>query len=253
MYIKIYPPINLGSYGTTYYARNIEDKRLYVIKEVNLRKVNIGQLYMEVDSLMKIRDKICRDDILCIKEYYVDFEEQMFNIVTETFIREDIYPITLREYLTNKKYKLKRWEILLIILNIVEAVSYLHEMGMAHGDIKPENILINHKLDIQLIDFGLSCTRECILGGTRKYLSPEEERDIEKGKVVRGRGEEEESDKYSIGKIGVEMGGREERGEGKEGERRRVGGIIGRMLRGGEIREIREELREEYKKVMIEE
>ena len=46
-------------------------------------------------------------------------------------------------------------EIFLIFLDILEGVKFLHSKNICHGDIKPQNILINEK-QVKLTDFGTS-------------------------------------------------------------------------------------------------
>jgi serine/threonine protein kinase len=61
-----------------------------------------------------------------------------------------------------------------IMHNILTAMHHLHQLNIGHGDIKPENILINEDTyEIQIIDFGLSCTKDCQTAGTIIYDSPE--------------------------------------------------------------------------------
>ena len=41
-------------------------------------------------------------------------------------------------------------------MQIIDAIEYLHKLGVSHRDLKPENLLLDHKFNIKLIDFGLS-------------------------------------------------------------------------------------------------
>jgi len=204
IYIKIYPPINSGSFGTTYYAKNIDDKRIYVIKEINLKRVSLGSLYIELDSLLHIKDNTCRNDILCLKEYYVDYEDQTFNIVTESFIKDDVFPLSLRQFL-NVYTMRSDTDIITIMYKITNAIKHIHTIGIGHGDIKPENILINEKLDIQIIDFGLSCVRECRVGGTIIYESPEMLNVTRRGLRVVSNEFQKRSDIFSLGLMFYEI------------------------------------------------
>jgi serine/threonine-protein kinase len=204
IYVKLQPAINSGSYGTTYYAQKMGDGKMYVLKEINLKKINLGQLYIEVDSLVKIRENICRKDILCISDYYIDYEDQTFNLITEAFIDEDLFPLNLRQFL-NSTPRIRESELLEIMYNLVTAFNYLHSIDIGHGDIKPENILINHKLQIQIIDFGFSCSRDCMVGGTIIYESPEMLKNIRKGNVVLSRNTQKQSDVFSLGLVFYEL------------------------------------------------
>ena len=44
----------------------------------------------------------------------------------------------------------------MIFQQLLNAVEYLHSIGITHRDIKPENILLDHNNFVKLIDFGLS-------------------------------------------------------------------------------------------------
>ncbi len=84
-----------------------------------------------------------------------------------------------------------------LILRVLCAVSHMHACGIAHGDIKPSNVLVDGD-DVRLIDFGLvtgegvcaasGTILEC--AGTIAYMSPER---------LRGDPPSVSSDLYSIG------------------------------------------------------
>ena len=68
-----------------------------------------------------------------------------------------------------------------IMLQIAEAVRYVHSQGVVHGDIKPDNILLIRTADrhrfVKLLDFGLarpqSDESDGSVRGTPEYLAPE--------------------------------------------------------------------------------
>ncbi len=84
---------------------------------------------------------------------------------------------------------------------LTEAVAYIHSKGIAHRDLKPQNILVTRNGEqVKLIDFGLADTdSHAVLkqpAGTLYYMSPEQQQ----GSVADGR-----NDIYSLGVIFSQM------------------------------------------------
>jgi serine/threonine protein kinase len=84
-----------------------------------------------------------------------------------------------------------------IITRVSHAVQHVHDHGVVHGDLKPQNILIDLKGQPVVVDFGLARILEnqrsrtdSLLGGTLPYLSPE---------VASGERSLPQSDVYSLG------------------------------------------------------
>ena len=65
--------------------------------------------------------------------------------------------------------------IIHIFRQILEGLVYLHKLGIAHRDIKPDNILINSQNQIKITDFGLAA-----------YLEGKDKGDLAGGKTQVG-------------------------------------------------------------------
>ena len=61
----------------------------------------------------------------------------------------------LFDYIVDKE-KLSENEASMFFYQLINGVSYIHKMGIAHKDLKPENLLLTKDNILKIIDFGLS-------------------------------------------------------------------------------------------------
>ena len=132
-----------------------------------------GCVFKEIQILKKLRHKNI------VKLIEVISTEKNILIVQEL-----IEGISLREYYNNeirhqKGISIHKENIFRIIFKqIFDAMNYVHKLGMAHRDIKLENILIKKNYEIKIIDFGFGMYNpenklEKFFCGTPNYMAPE--------------------------------------------------------------------------------
>ncbi len=84
--------------------------------------------------------------------------------------------------------------VMKVALEIAEGLAMADEAGLVHGDIKPENILLDEKGNSKLVDFGLATSTHQAqadgIWGTPYYIAPEK---------VRRQKVDARSDIYSLG------------------------------------------------------
>ena len=81
------------------------------------------------------------------------------------------YPFNLREALELDHVK---GHALSIFREILIGLQSMHQLGFAHCDIKPDNILMSRRMRPIIGDFGLVGTIKRLQGvGTRTYSAPE--------------------------------------------------------------------------------
>ncbi len=84
-----------------------------------------------------------------------------------------------------------------LLIQLLQALAYLHRRSILHRDLKPGNILVTENR-LRVLDFGLSISRDKARGrtGTLAYMAPET---LQRGEAV------EASDLYAVGVIAYQL------------------------------------------------
>ncbi len=81
------------------------------------------------------------------------------------------------DLILKRKGRLPAAQVVDILIQVCRGLSYAHERGIVHQDIKPDNLFMLKSGQIKILDFGLACpfgTENIEMEGTLPYMSPEQ-------------------------------------------------------------------------------
>ena len=177
--------IGSGGVGTVYRATHLWTEREVAVKVLDQSLPHFHQLrdafLMEARATVQLR----HPNVVEVLDMGEDEAGATYMVM------ELLDGPTLRDVLAEQG-RLPPQETATILLPIIDALDYAHELGIVHKDFKPENIILSvDAFDVmtpKLLDFGVAqILRETrsrdfaapdeVIVGTPQYMSPEQARD----------------------------------------------------------------------------
>lgn len=158
--------IGSGRFATVYHAWDRELQRDVALKITD----TVARSEQEITRIRRESRISCRLRHPSIVSGFDAFTHETFEVLCLPQISGGTLLDSDAKKSVSIRLKLER------IIKVTEAVVYLHSRGLVHGDIKPENILLDDQGRPYLADFG-SCqlvkSPDAEVVGTPAYLAPE--------------------------------------------------------------------------------
>lgn len=190
--------IGSGGMGTVYEVvdrlsgESIALKRVITLtRKSALGTITSGDFRLSLAQEFKMLASLRHPNIISVLDYGFDLERQPYFTMELLRSASDVLA-----YGQTQPFR----EKIRIIINILQALAYLHRRGIIHRDLKPGNILVANT-QVKVLDFGLSVNKRDESqsdkpSGTLAYMSPE---------MLTGGTITEASDLYALGIIAHEL------------------------------------------------
>ena len=144
--------------GATAHVRKMHKKggptsKSYAVKEFRAKSVAEKQ----DDYEKKIKSEFCiarsTHHPNIVESFHLCTHNGRWNHVMEYCENGDLYSLVNGNYLKEEKRAQDRH---CLFKQLIQGLHYLHEHGIAHRDVKLENLLITHNSQLKITDFGVS-------------------------------------------------------------------------------------------------
>jgi len=198
--------ISRGGMGEVYLAQDRRLNRKVALKLLPAAFTKNDERLRRFEQEARSASALNHPNIITIYEI---MKSGASHIIATEFVEGE----TLRQRLSHSQLTIS--ESLNIAIQVADALSAAHKVGIVHRDIKPENIMLRPDGYVKILDFGLAKLAEMsntisadeavtkqvrtgsgVVMGTAGYMSPEQAR----GKEVDTR-----SDVFSLGAVMYEM------------------------------------------------
>jgi len=163
-----------GQFGVAKRCQRKKDGEHFAVKVIDKQKFmwvdDIGDMMGDLRAEIEVMQSLSHNNIIKLHDVYeTQFE---LYLVQELCTGGELFDeITKRGKYTEK-------DASLVVIQIFKGVAHMHQKGIAHCDLKPDNLLFHGDGDLKIIDFGMAkriprsrfLKRMC---GTPYYTAPE--------------------------------------------------------------------------------
>lgn len=160
-----------GGFAKCYEFVCLDTKKVYAAKIVTKSSLVKSRAKQKLISEIKIHRSLHHQNIVTFEHYFEDTENVYI-------LLEMCQNQSLNELLKRRK-RLTEIEVQCYLIQLINALKYLHTHRVIHRDLKLGNLFLNDKMEVKTGDFGLACKLEFegekkrTVCGTPNYIAPE--------------------------------------------------------------------------------
>jgi serine/threonine-protein kinase len=190
---EILERIGTGAGSAIYRARELPSRRIVALKHVVVDDQENEKYLRHVRNEYQV--------LRCLQESGNGAPPEgivrVYDLIRTGFLRRHKEHLLVMQYIEGRDLKREgrysTGQMVHILIGVCDAVAALHQHRVIHGDLKPENIIVDPSGKPTVVDFGFSCktgSRAQSIKGTREYMAPEQ---VDRGPLT------EKTDIYNLG------------------------------------------------------
>ncbi|MCQ3929397.1 MAG: hypothetical protein DPW16_02975 [Chloroflexi bacterium] len=194
---QLHEKLGEGGMGAVYRATDRLTGQAVALKRV---LIPTGGTSPETDS-SRLRLSLAREfqtlaslrhpNVIGVEDYGFDTNQQPYFTMTLLEKPQTILEVGAKASLDQK---------IDLLIQLLQAMAYLHRRGILHRDLKPANVLVEDGETVRVLDFGLATAQVQQAGevveGTVTYMAPE---------VISRAGASQTADLYAVGVMAYEL------------------------------------------------
>ncbi|KAJ0967590.1 hypothetical protein J5N97_024507 [Dioscorea zingiberensis] len=184
--------IGRGRFGAVFLCYSAQSGETFAVKTIDRTRLTDPTDRQLVEQEAKITLLAAVGNPHVVQIYGVYEDDSVIHLVLDLLPGPDLF-----DRITGREGPIPEPEAAALMAQLMEAINACHRRGIAHRDVKPDNVMFDSRGRIRLVDFG---SAECFgeeramsgVVGTPHYVAPE---------VLAGREYSEKVDVWSAGVI----------------------------------------------------
>ncbi|KAK7870023.1 hypothetical protein R5R35_011989 [Gryllus longicercus] len=180
--------LGVGGFGRVELVHSRREKKTFALK--CLKKVHVVQqqqqqhVYNEKKVMLE-----CKESPFVIRLYRTYKDNKYIYFLMEPCLGGDVFTMLQKHHLFQEA------TARFMTACVVEAFDFLHKRNIVYRDLKPENVMLDSKGYVKMIDFGFAkkvppASKTWTFAGTPEYVAPE---------IILGKGHDRAVDYWELG------------------------------------------------------